>query len=38
MGASVGGCGSIIGGGMGLILMAVLLVGALILMKRKSKN
>ena len=38
MGVSVGGCGSVIGGGMGIILIAVLLLGAAILMKRKSRN
>lgn len=38
MGAVAGGCGSAIGGGMGIILMAALAIGALILMKRKLNN
>lgn len=38
MGAIAGGCGSVIGGGMGLFLVAALAIGALILMKRKSGN
>ena len=38
MGAIAGGCGSVIGGGMGIFLVAALLVGACILLKRKSRN
>ena len=38
MGAIAGGCGSVIGGGMGIFLIAALAIGALILMKRKSNE
>jgi hypothetical protein len=36
MGAVASGCGSVIGGGMGIFLVAALLIGACILVKRKS--
>lgn len=38
MGAIVGGCGSAIGGGFVILMVAALAIGALILSKRKSNN
>ena len=38
MGAIVGGCGSVIGGGFAVLMVAVLVIGALIVSKRKSNN
>ena len=38
MGVIAGGCGSVIGGGLGIFLVAAMAIGALILMKRKSNE
>ena len=38
MGAIAGGCGSVIGGGFVILMVAVLAIGALILKKSKSEN
>ena len=38
MGAVAGGCGSVIGGGFVILMVAALAIGALILNKRKSEN
>ena len=38
MGAVAGGCGSVIGGGLVILMVAALAIGSLILSKRKSDN
>ena len=38
MGAIAGGCGSVIGGGFVILMVAALAIGALILKKSKSEN
>ena len=38
MGAFVGGCGSVIGGGLAILMVVALAIGSLILSKRKSNN
>ena len=38
MGAIAGGCGSVIGGGLAVLMVIALAVGSLILSKRKSNN
>ena len=38
MGAVAGGCGSVIGGGFVVLMVAALAIGTLILRKRKSEN
>ena len=38
MATVAGGCGSVIGGGLGVVLIAVMVIGACILMKRKSNE
>jgi hypothetical protein len=38
MGAVAGGCGSVIGGGFAILMIAALVIGSLVLSKRKSNN
>ena len=38
MGVVASGCGSVIGGGFVILMVAALAIGALILKKRKSEN
>ena len=38
MGAGAVGCGSVIGGGVGILFVAILLIGVTVLLKKKSTN